>query len=407
MRQVALLWLVLLFGSLQAAEWQGRVCDENGQPILYATVCLQSNPLVGTATNKDGFFTLTPDTTDPAPVLLISCIGYEKQTLVPTTDTMLITLREQPIALEQTVVQTKRPRLSKRKLLARILHDTYLKMEQDLPQQPIRYHVVSDVRMDAQSAPWGMEEMLADVTELPSTDITKDDSVQFVGTYCRRYCDPDVRRKLDTMYTHEKDAKRRRMAQALDSGSLAHRALWKMRLRKAHFLDTSDELRRWRLSTENDSVAVLTYTRKHNMFGIVRATITENHLIDSYDFTLRGYTMDMQVKLFLPFSIRLKGAELDWLNLLNMGNKTIERFRLKRGNLHVRVSVLYAFREGVLVPVEKNLQASGVLEDRKHNQLPCALRATQQVTSVQTEGVEAVRNYRKNRLVPRILVPIY
>lgn len=430
MTRLRLFWVLCallgsgMFCALVAAVYVGRVVDDKGQPVLYATVYPLSAPAEGTATNANGIFTLSTQASY-ADTVVISFIGYEKRFLplsafrLSTPDNPAeVMLREQPVALEETVVEAKRTRKSKRKFLAQILHATYMKIEQDFPKAPIAYNIVSDVRLDASSpdsagtaarkpVTWGMEQMIAAIREKPEAAASGSDSIQFTGNYCKRYCPPDVRNRIDGFYKHADDPRMRRMAASIDSGTVVHRALWTVRMDKKHLLDTSDELRRWKMTSEDNTRCVLTYTHKRNYLGIVKMTLKEHLIVDAYDFELQSYTVDMDVSLFLLFSIKLKGAALDWLNMFNMDNSVIEKFRLKRGHVNVRIATIYGRRQGVLVPVEKNMFTEGFVQDRKGNQIPVSIAATQQLTSVQTEGVSLDPAYKSRSRVPRVSVPIY
>ena len=67
-------------GSLTAATFSGRVVDEKGAPIAYATVYPEIAPEWGTATNNDGFFSFEANLM-PDMKTIISFIGYEKLTI--------------------------------------------------------------------------------------------------------------------------------------------------------------------------------------------------------------------------------------------------------------------------------------------------------------------------------------
>jgi len=408
--------LMLLYGGyeLAADEYRGVVVDEKGRPVLYATVYMQARPQEGTATNSEGIFYLTTDMDTTAEVV-VSYIGYEKVILPlgrltsaeKSSSPYEIRLKEQPIALQETVVSAKRTRMSKRKQLAMVLHRVYQQIGRDFPSEPIEYKVVSDIRMNASSSPWAMEQMIAEVTEQPGGGKEGTDSVQFVGKYCKRYCSPAVRTKLDTLQVHEKDERLRKLATRIDSGALTHQVMWRMRVDKTHLLDVSDELARWKMTAEDDDNCVLTYRRKYNYLGIVKLQLEENLIVDAYSYRLRSYVVDVNVQLFLPFSVKMQGTWLEWLNLLNMDSQGIEKFRLKRGNIHVKLNTIYKERDGVLVPDEKNLHTTGVLEDRSGRQLPLELWGTQQVTDVRITGVKLHPKYNRNRIVTRELVEIY
>ena len=95
--------------------------DEQGAPIVYATVYPEIAPEWGTATNGEGYFSFEANLT-PEMKIIISFIGYEKLTIkaqdifvsddtIPSSFLLSIpsdralgqrtfTLREQPIALQ-------------------------------------------------------------------------------------------------------------------------------------------------------------------------------------------------------------------------------------------------------------------------------------------------------------------
>ncbi|MBR6118613.1 MAG: carboxypeptidase-like regulatory domain-containing protein, partial [Paludibacteraceae bacterium] len=102
--------------GVSATTYTGRVVDESGQPISYATVYPERQPELGTATNNDGYFSFEAALNAEDPVI-ISFIGFAKQTVKSEElrvksekDAALqaIVLKEQPIALQETVVAAKK-----------------------------------------------------------------------------------------------------------------------------------------------------------------------------------------------------------------------------------------------------------------------------------------------------------
>ena len=147
-RLISYILCILCIGVANATHYVGRIVDERGQGIGYATVYPEQDPVVGAATNDNGYFVIDTNLPAESP-LIISFIGYEKQTLPLGTfavDTATIVLREQPIALEETVVAAKASKQrNKRKQMAALLHSVYVQMERDFADEPVRYHLVSDV----------------------------------------------------------------------------------------------------------------------------------------------------------------------------------------------------------------------------------------------------------------------
>ncbi len=397
-----------------AQTYSGRVVDEHGEALMYATVYVQSAPEVGTATNGEGVFALVlkSEISNPqSETLIISCLGYETQQWPLSrfaADTVVVQMREQPIWIAPTIVEAEKTHQSKRKKMASLLRTIYQRLQEESPKEPVQYNVVSDVKMEAQTSSWGMEQMIAKVVQIPSKDITQMDSVQFVGTYCKRYCHPLVRQHVDSLMHAEKDKSRLRYAAAIDSGTIVHRKMWEMsQMDKSVLLDLSDELGRWQSSQPDAQHMLLSYSRKRSHFlGIVKTTETHHLLVDN-SASLQTYSTDLYVKLFLPFSIKIKDSDLSWVNLLNMDDEALQKFRLKRGTMHVQFTTQYVLRDGMRVPSEKTMHVDAQLEDNKGKVLPCEFWAQQQVTNMQTSGVKPLRRYSKSQTVPRVLVPIY
>ncbi len=387
----------------------GRVTDEAGHGLPFATVYLKNNPMVGTATNAEGTFVLVTDSA-PSSVLVLSSMGFATREMRLSNfaaDTLTVRLKEQPIELTTTTVEAKKTHQSKRKRMAAVLHEVYTRLENEYPRSPVEYQIVSDVKMEARTSSWGMEEMLAKVVQIPTAEVSRKDSMQFVGEYCKRYCNPLVRAHADQLLQQETDQKRKHLALSIDSGTIVHRKMWEMsQLERENLLDLSDELGRWKMQPQDAAHTVLTYTRKRDYIGIVKITEIQDLLIDN-DGSLQTYTQEIRVKVFLPFSIKVKDADLVWLNLLNVDDERLSKFRLKKADMQIRFQTIYTRQDGVLVPKEKNMHIVAMLEDNKKNQLPCELWGSQHIHHVRTTGVRPLRPYRSGQTVSRVLVPIY
>ncbi|MDI9552105.1 MAG: TonB-dependent receptor [Bacteroidota bacterium] len=80
---------------------KGKVIDQNGAPVIQASV-LQKGTTSGTVTDFDGNFVLA---VDGDATLEVSCIGYLTQAVVVNNrDNIIITLAEDAMSLEETVV---------------------------------------------------------------------------------------------------------------------------------------------------------------------------------------------------------------------------------------------------------------------------------------------------------------
>ncbi len=426
-------------GSLMAATFSGRVVDEKGAPIAYATVYPEIAPEWGTATNNDGFFSFEANLM-PDMKIIISFIGYEKltiranecQVLSPSTgepEGALFVLKEQPIALQETVVAAKPSRQkNKRKQMAALLHAVYVKLEEEFPDNNAQYSVVSDVRMDcatdraleaknAENSTWGMEQMIANIVVLPEQAMEGRDSVQFQGRYCKRFFDAEKRAQADSILAgdaierlekKQKEKFMRKAANAVDSGVVVHRALFAMGNMRYDFEQTMTDTRHWTVSNESEGETVLTHTQKVSKYlGLFQMTFQRHYIVDSETFAVRRFSEHAEVKVTIPFGIKLNAEQLQMLNLVNMSEQNIEKFRLKKLRGSVDLNTIYQRQDGHVYLLEKNMISNIRILGSKKAEIPLVVKATQRVTSLQTQGVTPLSPSQITRRLKRDIVEIY
>ena len=433
-----ILFIVLLCAlEFNAAVYTGQVVDEKGQPISYATVYPEVAPELGTATNNDGIFRFEANLPASSPVV-VSFIGFEKvevtgDRLRVKGDTALqvIVLKEQPIALQETVVAAKSSKQrNRRKQRATLLHAVYVQLEKEFPDEPAQYQVVSDVRMtsgEAQTghaAVWGMEQMIANIVVLPEAGIDGRDSVQFQGRYCRRFFDARKRAQADSILAGEtlerlekaqKDVPKgtsqnymRRAVNAVDSGVVVHEALFALGNMRYDFQETMNDIKHWSVSNESEGETVLTHTQTVSKYlGCFKMTFQRHYIIDSRTYSVRRFSEHAEVKVVIPFGIKLNSDQLQMLNLVNMNEEQINKFRLKRLRSAVDLNTIYQRRNGLVYTQEKNMILNAFIVGSKKIEIPLNIQATQRVTDLQTEGVKALKKHQMTRRVRREIVEIY
>lgn len=433
-----ILFIVLLCAlEFNAAVYTGQVVDEKGQPISYATVYPEVAPELGTATNNDGIFRFEANLPASSPVV-VSFIGFEKvevtgDRLRVKGDTALqvIVLKEQPIALQETVVAAKSSKQrNKRKQMATLLHAVYVQLEKEFPDEPAQYQVVSDVRMtsgEAQTghaAVWGMEQMIANIVVLPEAGIDGRDSVQFQGRYCKRFFDARKRAQADSILAGEtlerlekaqKDVPKgtsqnymRRAVNAVDSGVVVHEALFALGNMRYDFQETMNDIKHWSVSNESEGETVLTHTQTVSKYlGCFKMTFQRHYIIDSRTYSVRRFSEHAEVKVVIPFGIKLNSDQLQMLNLVNMNEEQINKFRLKRLRSAVDLNTIYQRRNGLVYTQEKNMILNAFIVGSKKTEIPLNIQATQRVTDLQTEGVKALKKHQLTRRVRREIVEIY
>lgn len=435
-RTIVIGCLLLFSLAARGAVYQGRVTDEKGEPIAYATVYPEIAPEWGTATNNDGYFSFEANLTRDMRII-VSYIGYEKARVNGewlmvngeedaslqdgSPNLQVIVLKEQPIALQETVVAAKASKQkNKRKQMASLLHAVYVKLEEEFPHENALYQVVSDVQMLSENATWGMEQMIADIVVLPEAGYERRDSVQFHGRYCKRFFDARKRAEADSILAGEMFERMekqnkgmsanmmRRAVNAVDSGVVVHRALFALGNMRYDFEQTMTDTRHWSVSNESEGETVLTHTQKISKYlGCFQLTHQRHYIIDSDTYAVRRFAEHADVKVTIPFGVRLNADQLQMLNLLNMDEKRIEKFRLKKLRGAIDLNTIYQRQDGKVYLLEKNMVCDAFILGSKKAEVPLKLRATQRVTGLQTKDVKPFTRSQITRRLKRQIVEIY
>ena len=410
--------------------FSGRVVDTQHQPIAYATVYPELIPECGTATNNDGYFSFEANIPRDSRVI-ISFIGYEKKAVMASdllNDSLpfAVTLMEQPIALQETVVAAKAVKQkNKRKQMSALLHAVYNQLEQEFPDKPARYEIVSDVKMnsgaESQSASrasvWGMEQMIASIINIPEQGTDGRDSVQFKARFCKRFFDADKRAQADSILASEtierleqgqSQKMMRRAVNAVDSGVVVHRALFGMGNMRYDFEQAMNDTRHWTVSNESESETVLTHTESISRYlGCFKMTFQRHYILDSKTYSVRRFAEHAEIKVTIPFGIKLNDDQLKMLNLVNMDEQRIDKFRLRRLYGSVDLNTFYQRKDDQVYTLEKNMIVDALIVGAKEVEVPLLIKATQLVTSLQTENVIPFTADEITRRIPRQLVEIY
>ena len=426
-RKILLLCTLSIVPLYISAEFfSGLVLDDLGQPIPYATVYPEIAPEWGTATNNDGLFTFEANLTSDSRVIF-SCIGYEKRVVLakeiaaPSSMIPIIHLREQPIALEETVVAAKASKQrNKRKQMATLLHAVYVKLEEEFPDDNAQYQIVSDVRMNSEGSTWGMEQMIANIVVLPETGHDGRDSIQFQGRFCKRFFDARKRSEADSIIaskTFEHMEKKnkgmsakmmRRAVNAVDSGVVVHRALFALGNMRYDFEQTMTDTKHWTVSNESEGETVLTHTQKVSRYlGCFQLTYKRHYIVDSETYAVRRFSEHADVKVTIPFGVKLNAEQLQMLNLLNMDDDRIQKFRLKKLRGAIDLNTIYQRQDGHVYTLEKNMVCDAFILGSQKAEIPLKLNATQRVTSLRTKDVQPLRRSQITRRLPRQIVEIY
>ena len=400
MKRIILLNIYFLIIFSAAAETLvGRVFDGN-EPMSYVSIYLKENPEIGTVSDKDGVFTL-PDMPKNTTVVL-SFVGYKTMELkfkkIPT-DTLEITMVEQPIMLTETLIPSKTKKLSKRKQMKQILADVKKQMLKDFPTETRKYKIVSDYDLYEKGRIIAREEIIGTVAEIPNAGRKDTDSIQMVIDMCKRFRDRNVQYKLDSISGKLKDDKNQRLVNLTDSSKFIHRVLWGSDI-KWLFLELDGKVSKWTME-EQDSTFLLTYRDKKNYFGIVKYELVLNYILDIYSYRVKSLSQSLKVNANIPFGYKLDSDQLAIINVVNLAGEEHKKYRAKYIDADIKRNIIYRKEYDQVIPSEKNVITKIEMAEKKHNK-PIYVHQTGsiKVVSAQTSSVKTFTEAEINQSFP-------
>lgn len=388
MKRIILLniYLLIIFSAC-ANTLVGRISDGN-EPMSYVSVYLKENPEIGTISDLDGVFSM-PDLQKNTTVVL-SFVGYKTMELkfkkIPT-DTIDITMIEQPIMLTETLIPSKTKKLSKRKQMKQILADVKKQMLKDFPTETRKYKIVSDYDLYEKGRMIAREEIIGSVAEIPNAGRKNTDSIQMVIDMCKRFRDRNVQLKLDSISGNLKEDKNQRLVNLTDSSKFIHRVLWGSDI-KWLFLELDGKVSRWSME-EQDSTFLLTYREKKNYFGIVKYELVLNYILDIYSYRVKSLSQSFKVNASIPFGYKLDSDQLAIINVVNLAGEEHKKYRAKYIDADIKRNIIYREEYDQVIPSEKNVITKIEMAERKHNK-PIYVHQTGsiKVVSAQTSAVK-------------------
>ena len=200
----------------------------------------------------------------------------------------------------------------------------------------------------------------------------------------------------------------RRAANAVDSGVVVHRSLFAMGNMRQDFEQAMGDLKHWTVSNESEGETVLTHTQKISKYlGCFKLTFQRHYIVDSRTYAVRRFSEHAEIKITIPFGIKLNADQLQMLNLVNMDEHKIEKFRLKKVRGNVDYNTIYQRRDNHVYILEKNMHTQAFILGTKKAEIPLVVKATQRVTDLQTTNVRPLPASQITRRLSREIVEIY
>ena len=392
MKSVIHILLLLSFPfSLFAQTIVGTVLEEDGNPLPYASVYVRNNPIGGTMTDENGKYILEIDsTTASTDEVIFSFIGYRTeefsvQSIVHDSN-FVVTLIEQPVMLEGAIVNAKISRKESQKLKREALEKFVEQMREDFPKRTAEYPVFSMYNGSQDARQLIHHEIIGTIFEYPIDNKRGGDSVALVVKSVKEFTTEEAKNaydkfneitddRLNSNKNKKKKVKLSYTKRNLDEQSLRmHRFLWGGPTGSLiDFLNVRKPAK-WDYTMIGDD-AVLIYTEKENYMGIVKGELQLHFYIDPLTFQINKIAQSLLGELHIPFGYKLKDDELEFINALQFGHDTLDRYRVRHAYVDVLRNVFFHRIDGNVVIREKNLEVQGDIIDIKKKKLSYSAEA--------------------------------
>ncbi len=390
---VHILLLFLFPFSLLAQTAIGFVIDEDGEPIPYASVYVKNDPIGGTMTDLDGRYELQFDSFSKGDdEVVFSFIGYRTEIFsiseITSDSVFYVKLVEQPIMLEGATVMAKISRKESVKLKKEALKKFVEQMREDFPKRTAEYPVFSMYNGSQDSRQLIHHEIVGTIFEYPIDNRYGGDSVALVVKSVKEFTTEEAKvaydkfnEMADDRINSKKNKKKKKnklsyTKRDLDDQSLRmHRFLWGGPTGSLIDLLNVKKPAKWDYTMIGDD-AVLIYTEKENYMGIVKGELQLHFYIDPVTFQINKIAQSLSGELHIPFGYKLKDDELEFINALQFGHDTLDRYRVRHAYVDVLRNVFFRrTKDGNVVVREKNLEVRGDIIDTKRKKLSYSAEA--------------------------------
>ena len=400
MKHLIYILLFLLPFSLSAQNLVGTVIDEDGDPLPYASVYVHNNPIGGTMTDFNGHYILAIDsTTALSDEVIFSFVGYRTESFpvasIISDSNFTVTLVEQPILLEGAVVNAKISRKESIKLKREALEKFVTQLAKDFPNRTAQYSVFSTYNGAQDNRQLIRHEVIGTITEYPFDNKYGGDSVALSVKSVKEFTTDEAKIAYDKFseitddrLNNPKNKKKKKniklsyTKRSLDDQALrTHRYLWGGPTGSLIDMLNINKIAKWNYTMIGDD-AVLTYTEKENYMGIVKGELQLHFYVDPVTFQINKIAQSLSGELHIPFGYKLKDDELEFINALQFGHDTLDRYRVRHAYIDVFRNVFFRRTpDGNVVVREKNLEVKGDLIDNKKKKLTYSAEAKVIVSS--------------------------
>ncbi|MCQ2272258.1 MAG: carboxypeptidase-like regulatory domain-containing protein [Bacteroidales bacterium] len=402
MKAIRIIIGIILLGistQLSASTLSGRIVDEKGNGLAYASLYLKNDPQTGSISDINGRFSL--EISNKHDSLIVALVGYETVIInlekINLSKNLKITMKEQAIILHEVVVSVqekgknkKKSKKEERAEIKEILAKVYQRIEKDFPTNNVKFSVVSDLTASSGDQVIMFDEWIGDIVEIRDYR-GPHDSIQMKMQLDKRYLNSAVRQSLNSYNPDNYTKHERRIVDKVDVNSLKkvkpHLIAWELDIQQLFYRYLSDN-KHWSMVEKDGNTIVLTLTLTHKLPGIYNLVQKLVYAIDKNTYSIKTVSERVSAEVNIPFGYKMTSAELALLNAFVLDGDGFEKYRLKgfkgtscRNNIFTR-------QDGQLVVSEKNFTASGYIVDNKDQKINFSSKIKTRVLDVQTKNVK-------------------
>lgn len=394
---IVVLLCIMQYG-LWAAKIEGKVVNVKGEGLSYVSIYLKNHPEVGTITDINGRFSMEiPSVRDS---LIVTLVGYETMfvdlTKVNTDKGMRITMKDQPVILNEVVVHVqkdskkKKSKKEERAEIQAFLKKVYDRILVDFPSKNVRHKVVSDLTATSGGQVVLFDEWIGNIVEL--RDIKGPaDSIQMKMELNKRYINKDVKGSIESYNPNDYSKRDRRHVDKVDLNSVKkiqpHKIAWELDVQQLFYRYMFD-VKHWTMVEKDASTVVLTLTLTNKLPGIYKLVRKLVYAVDRDTYSIKTLSERVSAEVNIPFGYKLSSAELAILNAFVLDQEGFEKYRLKSLNGTTCRNNIFHRQDNQQVVVEKNFTADGYIVDNKDNKVRFSTKIKTKVLSVETQGVK-------------------
>ncbi len=401
MKNRIFLMLLLLLAApfaLLSVNISGKVVDEKGKSLSYVSLYLKKAPEIGTITDVNGRFSL--DVANTHDSLIVALVGYETVVVnlykVNGDKTMKITMKEQPVMLNEIVVSVQKNKTKKKSKkeewaeIQAVLKKVYDRIFVDFPSSNVKYDVVSDLTALSDQKVVMFDEWIGDIVELRDYK-GPHDSIQMKMDLEKRYMNNEVKSSLSQYNPNDYSKRDRKLVDKVDIQKMkniqVHKIAWELDVQQLFYRYMSDK-RHWSMVEKDGNTIVLTLTLTNKLPGIYKLVRKLVYAVDKSTYSIKTISERVSAEVNIPFGYKMTSAELAILNAFVLDREGFEKYRLKGFHGTSCRNNIFERKGNQLVVAEKNFTASGHIVDNKDNKVKFSSKIKTRVLSVQTSGVK-------------------